>query len=191
MSHLRQQSIRRMAISKESLLQSAIIALTQNPGMSYAELANKMGIGRATLYRHFAGRDELIKELVLFSLHETDRAIRPLTAQALKSEDLLYDIIAVLIPIGERFHFLSQIPWEVWEDEEVKQLYLRQDEEFAQMMDYMQQEGKIRADMPRAWIVAVFDNLIYTAWASVREGKIARNDATDLVYRTFMSGFGK
>ncbi len=179
-----------MNSTKDEILKGAAAVLAKNPGATYAELAESIGIGRATLYRYFAKRDLLIKELTLVSLKEIDEAVQPLIKRDMPSHDLLYAIIEVLIPIGERFHFLSRYEWDIWQDEDVKQIYRRQDEEFAQLIRMMSQEGKIRLDVPITWIVAVFDNLIYTAWESIQDGDIARNEAATLVYRTFMKGFG-
>ncbi len=179
-----------MATTKENILKSASVVLARNPSVTYADLAQQIGIGRATLYRHFAKREDLIKALMIFSLNEIDQVVQPLLAQSLTSEQYLYKMIEVLIPIGERFHFLSQADWDAWEDDDVKSIYLRQDQEFREVIDYMQKEGKIRTDMPPAWIGAVFNNLIFTASDTLRAGDIARNDAADLVYKTFLTGFG-
>ncbi len=176
--------------TKDEILKGAAAVLAKNPGATFAELAEKIGIGRATLYRYFAKRDDLIKALALFSLQEIDEAVRPLLQQAMPSHDLLYAIIEVLIPIGERFHFLSTDEFDVWTDAEVKQVYERQDKELGQLIEFMKQEGKFRLDIPTAWIVAVFDNLIYTAWVSIQDGDIAPNQAPSLVYETLMKGFG-
>lgn len=175
---------------QKEILKSAIVALNQNNSMSYGELAKAIGISRATLYRHFASREDLIKAIILFSLEELDHAVSPLLDQNLSSEKLLFEIIRAMIPMGERFNFLSQTVWDAWGDDSVKQVYTRQTEQLMQLIDLMQQEGKLKTEMPRVWIGTVFNNLIYSAWESVEAGDIARNDAADLVYRTFMNGFG-
>jgi TetR/AcrR family transcriptional regulator, mexCD-oprJ operon repressor len=49
--------------SRAVLLDGAASLLAANPGASMQDLARALGVGRATLHRHFSTRDELIGEI--------------------------------------------------------------------------------------------------------------------------------
>ena len=177
-----------MAASKEKILSAAIAALARKPDSTYSELAVAIGIGRATLYRHFPRRDALIREICLYSLRKIDTELMPIFAQTMTAMDALYAMLEKLIPMGERLHFLSR-EYAVMEDEEIARIYARQLEALRQMIAWAKQEGGIAMDIPDAWIARVIDSMIYMAWEAIEDGDIARNDAAELVFRTLTTGF--
>lgn len=60
---VRSDSIR----NREAILLAAAKCLTDNPSASLADIAHAAGVGRVTLYGHFASREELVGAL----LHQT------------------------------------------------------------------------------------------------------------------------
>ena len=170
------------------MLKAAAAVLAKNPNAPYGELAKAIGVGRATLYRHFPKREELIRELGLYSLRQIDKEMEAIDFKNLKPLEILYAVLGVLIPMGEQFHFLSR-EFSLAEDKEVARIYQRQMEELEQLIQFAKQAGDIAQDMPETWIARVIDSLIYTAWAAVEDGDLARSDAVGLVYRTLTAGF--
>ena len=63
-------------MARQSPLNPTGAVLPRNPGAAMAEIAEKAGVGRATLYRHFPTRDDLIRALALASLSQTDKATK-------------------------------------------------------------------------------------------------------------------
>src|SRR4051794_19946795 len=49
-----------MAVTREQIMKAAIQHLNENPVASMAQLAEAVGISRATLHRHFSNRDDLM-----------------------------------------------------------------------------------------------------------------------------------
>lgn len=177
-----------MATNREAILKAAAAILAKNPNVPYVELAKVIDIGRATLYRHFPKRDDLIRELSLYSLRQIDNEMKSIYDKNLKPLEILYAVLEVLIPMGEQFHFLSR-ELSLMQDEEIARIYKRQLEELKQLIQFVKQTGEIASDIPDGWIVRVIDTLIYTAWEAVETGDLARNDAVQLVYRTLTTGF--
>ena len=170
------------------MLKAAAAVLAKNPNAPYGELAKAIGVGRATLYRHFSKREDLIRELGLYSLRQIDKEMEAIDFKNLKPLEILYAVLEVLIPMGEQFHFLSR-EFSLAEDKEIARIYQRQMEELEQLIQFAKQAGDIAQDMPETWIARVIDSLIYTAWAAVEDGDLARSDAVGLVYRTLTAGF--
>ncbi len=171
----------------DALLDAAAAVLARNPGASIADVAVRAGVSRATLYRYFPSREVLIRALAIEALRQTDEAIAPLRDQMSSSTETLQLTIGALIPLGERFHFLTA-EFGVMRDPEVAEIYKRQQSELSNLVEAVKAEGSIAREIPTAWVVTVIDTLIYAAWTSVEEGFIASRDAVDLVNRTLFSG---
>lgn len=171
----------------DTLLDAAAAVLARNPGASIADVAVRAGVSRATLYRYFPSREALIRTLAIEALRQTDEAVAPLRDQTSSSTETLQLTIGALIPLGERFHFLTT-EFGVMGDPEVAEIYERQQSELSNLVEAVKAEGGIAREIPTAWVVTVIDTLIYAAWTAVEEGFIASRDAVDLVNRTLFSG---
>ncbi|WP_143219758.1 TetR/AcrR family transcriptional regulator [Actinomadura sp. CNU-125] len=60
---------------REQIIAAALRRLNVNPAASMAELAEAAGVSRATLHRHFAGRDELVDEIGTRALDRWEDAL--------------------------------------------------------------------------------------------------------------------
>ena len=171
--------------TRESLIQAATTTLASQPGASLEEIARQAGVGRATLHRHFGSRDGLIHELTREALSATDRAVGeiPMDFSALET---LRAVIEALVPLGDRYHFLTLEP--ATTDPEIAGEIERQQQQMVELVAAVKGEGAIAPDVPDAWVVAAFDALIYAAWSSVHGGWVARRDAAGLVFRTLVGG---
>ncbi len=170
-------------------MNAAGVVLARNPGAAMAEIAEKAGVGRATLYRHFPTREDLIRALVLESLRQIDEATQQIPVDRLSAEQVLAEILVSIVPLGDRFRFLSNEP-AVLNDPEINAAYGRQLDELSELVEAMKAEGSLDRAVPTAWVVAAIDALVYAAWNAVDDGAVARRDAAALAFRTIMQGFG-
>ena len=175
--------------ARDALLNAAAELLSRNPGAPLAEIAAMAGVGRATLHRHFASRDDLIRALALDALERLERATAHLSPETSQARDFLYQLLEALLPLGDRAHFLASEP-AAFTDPEIKAVYDRQLKDLAELVGWLKAEGEIAAEVPTAWAVAVIDSQIYAAWSAVQAGAIARRDAPDLLFRTLLRGLG-
>jgi len=173
--------------TKEKMLNLAMYILAKNPKASLNEIAEAAEVGRATLFRYFKSRKQLLHELVLEADNKLENATRPIIERNLDAGQTLEEYIRVLVPLGASFHFLNseQTSSEV---SGLEDLYKNQFRRLKDLSGRLKSEGIVARDVPLAWIAAVLDNLIYTAWITVSEGDIAPNDAPELVLRSFLSG---
>jgi len=173
--------------SKERMLDLAMYVLAKKPKASISEVAENIGVGRATLFRYFKSRKQLIHELVIEADRKLEEATRPIRERQLSARDTLEEFIRVLVPLGASFHFLNseQIYAEATGIEE---LYRNQLLRMKNLAQRLKKENEVAPDVPPAWVAAVLDNLIYTAWVTVSAGDIAPNDAPGLVLKSFLHG---
>ncbi len=176
-------------MTRQGLLNAAGVVLSRNPGAAMAEIAEKAGVGRATLYRHFPTREDLIRALVLESLRQIDEATQQIPIDRLSAAQVLAEILESIVPLGDRFRFLSNEP-AVLNDPEINAAYGRQLDELSELVEAMKAEGSLDRAVPTAWVVAAIDALVYAAWNAVDDGAVARRDAAKLAFRTIMQGFG-
>lgn len=175
--------------TRELLLDAAIVVFSKNPGAPISDVADAAGIGRATLYRHFPSRDDLIRELTLESYRQMDEALAPVLAEELSGTDLLLGVLEAIIPLGDRYYFLL-LERTFEEDPEIQALHKQDEKDWHELFEYLKGEGVIASVVPTAWAISSVEALIYAAWASVSEGYIASREAHKLVYRTLISGLG-
>ncbi|KAA3646286.1 MAG: TetR/AcrR family transcriptional regulator [Chloroflexi bacterium] len=175
--------------TREILLDAATEVLSKNPGAYMGEVAETAGVGRATLYRHFPSRDDLIRELTIASYKQMDAALAPVMAKDLSAKDMLLALLEEIIPLGDRYNFLlSERSFE--DDPEVRSFEDRNQQDWGAFFEELKTDGVIAPDVPTAWAVATIEALIYSAWSSASDGYIATRDAPKLVYRTLLSGLG-
>jgi len=172
------------------ILDAAASTLVRMPGASLQDIAKAAGVGRATLHRYFRKRDDLIKELAQIALEDTAEAIEQVLSEQGLALDRLKKLVAMLLPMANRYHFLSYV-WSMMDDVETSRLYNRQTSAMQDLIDACKAEGSISTNVSTRWVSAVFDSLLYTAWISLEYGEIARNDACDLVVNSLLNGVGE
>ncbi|MDH3329611.1 MAG: TetR/AcrR family transcriptional regulator [Desulfobulbaceae bacterium] len=181
------KEINRQQRTKEKMLNLATYILAKNPKASLNEIAEAAEVGRATLFRYFKSRKQLLHELVVEADNKLEKATRPIIEKKLSARETLEEFIRVLVPLGASFHFLNSEQINS-EDSGIADLYRNQLIRLKQLSGRLKEEGVVAPDVPLAWIAAVLDNLIYAAWITVSEGNIAPNDAPELVLRSFLTG---
>jgi TetR/AcrR family transcriptional regulator, mexCD-oprJ operon repressor len=175
--------------TREILLDAAISVFSKNPGAPFSDVADSAGVGRATLYRHFPSRDDLMRELVLGSYQQMNAALEPILAQNLTGSKLLLAILEIIIPLGDRYYFLL-LERSFENDPEINRLQKQDEKEWRELVQRLKAEKVIAKEIPDAWVTSTLESLIYAAWESVHEGYIARREAPKLVYHTLISGLG-
>lgn len=171
--------------SREAIVEAAITRLLANPEASVSEIALAAGVGRATLYRHFETRQDLINALTLLCLDETDQALQPIVAAGLTGLDAIVASIQVIMPMAARFRFLMSLADSDTLDRTVKLAYQRQLDELTTYVEQGKADGAITAALPTAWVVASYDAQLNAAWSLVQFGQLTEAEATSAFISSF------
>ena len=174
----------------DSLINAAIRVLSARPSASLSEIAESAGVKRVTLHRLIGTREDLLQEIALRSLADMDKAATFAAKSEKSAINKLRAIVAALVPIADRCHFLWQHP-SIWESETLAREIAKHDKDMCRLVDAAKEAGDIPADIPNAWITASMDAVIYAALTASRSGDIAVNDAAELATRTFFEGIQK
>ena len=92
---------------REAIVDAAIDALARNPGASLSAIAERAGVGRATLHRHFSSRADLLTAITRQCMDEVDAVVDEAIGDARSARDRLSRMLEALIPLGDRYHFLA------------------------------------------------------------------------------------
>ena len=172
--------------TRDSIVDAATYVLARNPSASLGEVALRAGVGRATLHRYFPKREDLIRDLALRSIEDVTAAVAEQVDTSGDSRVTVRQLFDAIVPLGDKYHFL----YGEWaeNDAEVAAKYNKHLDWLGPIIQALKADGHLAEHVNFDWAVAIFDAIIWAAWSSVHEGSIARRDAPQLAYRTFMNG---
>ena len=166
------------------LLDVAAAVLVADPAASLAEVAEAAGIGRTTLHKHYATRDDLVRAVGHRAIDLWEQAIGTLTGE----DGGLRELIAAMIPNGPQLAFLWRTP-AFDHDDEIRARWAAAEERCLAVLRQAQERGVLSASAADWWLRQTFYALIYTAAESV-QAWLAPRDAPALVLNTFLHGIG-
>lgn len=175
--------------TRDAIIEAAFSVFSKNPSAALSDVAERAGVGRATLHRQFASRDDLMRELSKIASKEMDEAVETACADATSYSEIARLALQALIPLGDRHGFLALETFA--DDPEMQAEYAREQQETAEMVDAAKGEGLFDTSVPTSWIVRAFDNLLYVGWESVNAGETTHEQAASLAWRTLIHGLGR
>jgi AcrR family transcriptional regulator len=132
------------------ILDVAIDVLRVDPNSSMERIAEAAGTHRATLYRHFPNRHDLVSELVAQAVAEGTALVRDGIAQP-ANDAALNAFLAEMVDFGNRFAFLIGVAEAADADADAVGL--------AVLIAHWQAGGVLRNDLSASWVAAVLTAL--------------------------------
>lgn len=176
-----------MTLDREQVLRSAAALLTRKSTATMDEVAKAAGIGRATLHRHFAGRDALVRALEELGIQEFGAALDRAGLDEGTSEEALRRFVAAVEPSAGLLSFLVTEN-QLFEGGEVNEGWDRLDARVSAFFRRGQERGEIRIDLTPAWLTEALYGLIGTcAWA-VQVGRVAAQDFSYMIVELLLGG---
>jgi AcrR family transcriptional regulator len=169
---------------KRPLLDVVAEVLLNDPGAALAEVAAAAGIGRTTLHKHYATRDVLVRAVGHRAIDLWERALDQVT------DDGLRELTDALIPIGPQLTFLWRSP-ELDHADDIIERWSACEQRALAVLQKARSGGVIRDDVPDWWLLQSYYSIIYVAAESIRAGRLAPRDATDLVLDTLLNGVSR
>ncbi|MER6916230.1 helix-turn-helix domain-containing protein [Streptomyces sp. NPDC000594] len=176
-----------MTVDREQVLRAAAALLSRRATATMDEVAKSAGIGRATLHRHFAGRDALVRALEDLGLRELETAIEAARPEEGSAADALRRLIAGTAPAAPLLGFLISEN-QLFEDEGMNEGWARVDAVFAALFQRGQESGEFRVDLTAVWLTeALYGLLSAGAWA-VQGGRVATKDYQYMIAELMLGG---
>jgi len=162
-------------------------ALVQHPRATLKELAQAIGVSKATLYRFCKTREELIQRLAEHGVGALNAAIEKADLRATAISKGLRNLLENLFEHRELTSFLM-IYW--------KDLHVSQDVEdgwTVSLDEYFlrgQQQGIYRIDISAIELTEIFISLVLGMVDAEQRGRVARAGLVLLTEKAFLSGAG-
>ncbi|MEU8628259.1 TetR/AcrR family transcriptional regulator [Streptomyces sp. NPDC048669] len=176
-----------MTLDREQVLRSAAALLTRKSTATMDEVAKAAGIGRATLHRHFAGRDALVRALENLGIQEFEAALDAAELDRGTSQEALRRFVAAVEPSAGLLSFLVSEN-QLFEGDELNDGWDRLDARVSAFFRRGQERGEFRIDLTPAWLTEALYGLIGTgAWA-VQAGRVAAQDFQYMIVELLLGG---
>jgi AcrR family transcriptional regulator len=153
-----------------------------------ADIANHAKIGKATLHRYFAGRDDLMLALGYRAVDLVAAAIRDSHLEQGPPLEALSRLIEALIPLGSQINFLLSDPL-ISNHPELSAADRASQKAILALLQRSQAGGELRADLPAEWMLHLLNYGMYATWEALQAGEIARKEATPLLITSLLEGF--
>jgi AcrR family transcriptional regulator len=170
----------------QRILDAAARVLADDQSKGMAEVATEAGLARATLYRHFPTRADLVEAIRRRAYDDAAAAIAACRLTEGPPTDALRRLIAGLIAVGDRYRFLQN------EAETRPEADRRREAELSQPVFAMIRRGQACGDFSNdvnpQWVTRTLEALIRSALRAITSGELTQPQAADLTWRTTLQG---
>jgi len=172
------------ARNREAILEAALAVIQNDPDAGMNEIADGAKVGRATLYRHFPTREDLLTALRQRARRQGKEAMLAANPDEGDPIEALERIVAALIEVGYRNRVLFG------PDVSRPDLAKREEhfEPIARTFERAQREGVISTDFTVTWLTNALRMLLGAARAEFKAGRMAREDGPALIVRQLVEG---
>lgn len=171
--------------NRRAIADAAMIVLAERPGASMGEIASACELGRATLYRHFANRQELVEEIQTQALEAGAEALEAAALEEGDPLEALRRAIAALVGVGNRYRLLAQEPSV---DPRVLQRQAAVAGRLVALVQRGQRQGALRGDVEASWVVGALASLLVLALRQMADAQVSHEQAAELVATTLLKG---
>jgi AcrR family transcriptional regulator len=171
--------------ARRSLLDVAAEVLVADPSASLAQVAEAAGIGRTTLHKQYATREDLLRAVGHRVIDLWEQVAE--TASADDPDGGLRAAVEAMIPIGPQLAFLWRTP-SFDHDQDMETRWNAFTQQTLAILKRAQDRGVISAAVPDWWLLSTFHSVIYIASERVQLGHLARLDAPGLALSTLLHG---
>ncbi|MCG8415037.1 MAG: TetR/AcrR family transcriptional regulator [Pseudomonadales bacterium] len=178
----------RVLRSKKLLIQAGRRLLNKSYETSMSEIASHAGVGRATLYRLFETKDDLLVAIAKDCLETFEHATNHIETEATSALDAIRMFYSAIVPLAEEMQFIINLAYFAPEDPELMKLYEKQQEDMRVLVELAKEEGSIVKDLDTDWIINVLDALLYPTWKMRQQNAYSDEDLSELAFKTLCHG---
>lgn len=171
-----------------AILDAALACLSRDPQASIADIAAAAGVGRVTLYGHFASRTQLIEAALGHAVRQADEILdrvdlsgdpRAALARLVTSSWQIMDRFRGALTAAERElppgHIRTQ------HDEPMDRVRA--------LIGRGQQDEVFRTDLPVEWLVTLFYAVMHGAAGETTGGRLRSADASRVIVATLLAAY--
>lgn len=178
---------RLMSVDRTQVLHSAAALLSRKATATMDEVARAAGIGRATLHRHFAGRDALVRALEELGIQELEAAHDRARIDEGPADEAVRRLVAETEPMAPLLSFLVTEN-QLFEGDQQNEGWARLDTRVSDLFKRGQEEGTFRIDLTPAWLTEALYGLVGSAAWAVQDGRVAAKDFQYMIVELLLGG---
>ncbi|MFF3305465.1 TetR/AcrR family transcriptional regulator [Streptomyces sp. NPDC002908] len=174
--------------SIDAIVQAAAECLGRNPEASLSEIARAAGVGRVTLYAHFASRAEVVDAAMSRAIDQGN--------EALDAVDLSGDpLVALARYVEVSWHLVDQARALLVAAQRelppgrIRELHSGPAARVETLVARGRAEGTVRTDLPIAWLVNVMHSVMHSAADEIRAGRLTSDHAPAHITATVLAAF--
>ena len=168
-----------------AIVDAAAHMLASDPATPMQDIAEAAGVHRATLYRHFPAREDLIAALHRRALEDAEEAVRASRIDEGTAIEALERVIVALFAVGDRYRMLVH---EAGKDPDLCEQEDRLGALLRELVVRGQAEGSLRPELDPQWTLVALGALILAGLESVSDGVLTAADVPGLVLSTVLDG---
>jgi len=174
--------------NRTAILDAALDCLARDPQASIIDIAQAAGVGRVTLYGHFATRSQLIEAAFVHALRQAEATLDAIDLSGDPRECLvllassswqIMDRYRGALAAAQRELPLGRIRSHV--DEPMDRV--------AALIRRGQRSGVFRSDLPVDWLVALFYTVMHGAVSEIAAGRLLAGDAAGVINATLLAAY--
>lgn len=179
-----------MTPDREQMLLAAADFLGRRPNATQDEIAAAVGVSRATLHRHFAGRGALLEALDELAVAQMREALRTARWQEGSATEALQRLVTACEPVSGYLTFLCTQS-QGFDTDQAQEGWAEIDAEIRALFERGQREGEFRPDLSAVWLTEAFYDLVAGAAWVIQAGRAARRDFTTMVTDLLLHGVSR
>ena len=172
----------------DAILEAATRCLADDPDVSVGEIARAAGVGRVTLYGHFASRASLVSAVAQRAVRSTDEALEALDLGGDPGEALVR-LVEATWELTHRFGALVVAAEKALPDEDLRSAHAGLEARVRRLVQRGRREGVFRSDLPLHWLVSTLQVVIHGAAGAVHRGEVTARQAPRLISATVLAAW--
>ncbi|GGT00020.1 TetR/AcrR family transcriptional regulator [Streptomyces chromofuscus] len=174
--------------SIEAIVQAAADCLGRNPEASLSEIARAAGVGRVTLYAHFASRAEVVDAAMNSAIDQGDKALASVDLSG-DARQALARLVEASWTLVDRARSLLVAAQKELSPARIRELHSRPAARVETLIARGRADGVFRTDLPIPWLVNVMHSVMHSAADEIRSGNLTPDRAADCITATVLAAF--
>lgn len=173
--------------NREAVIEAALAILPDDPNASMATIAERSGLGRTTVYRHFPARNDLVLALFARVIDEAQQVTSAVIDEGRPTDETLRALGPAIIAISDRFRFLHGV--RSLGEEIIAESTTDPGRPLRHFVEAAQRRGEIDPDLPAPWIVTAISGLATATATEMNDGRLTVEEAGRILGETMVRAF--
>ena len=175
----------RIRKSTESILRAGLELLNENKDAKLTDVAIQAGVGRATLYRLFKNKDDLVVAITQYCFDEFEKAIQPIEEEAKSAIHAIELLFHYTMPLTLESNFLSKIDYFLNSHPDIEKIEKLYRAKMLLLIEEVSKEIVIDKQLSPSWLLNLIEGLFYAGWLQQTSENFSSEQAATLAYLCF------